>query len=124
MNSKIWFHNRYGEAKLTLDSKQRFIDKHGMHLGYIYDGNKIYNYDGKHCGWIENYVIRDLEGRVAGYCEISNDSPVPFFPFRQFEPFQHFIKFEPSKSTREYARYKPFKSFGWSNTSLIDLFKK
>ena len=110
----IWFFNRYGEAQIILDNQGRFIDRHGYNLGYIQNGNIIYNYQGKHCGWIEGNVIRDLRGLVVGFSQFSNDYPSPIFPIPQIPPI-------PAIPQIPYV--KPIKQFGWSPYSPVNLFK-
>lgn len=118
----LWFYNRYGEAQIILDKSGRFVDKQGNNLGYIKDGNLIYNYNGRHCGWIENFVIRDLYGLTVGFCSYSKDFPTPIFPIPQIPPIPAIPQIPPISAIPQIPNLKPIKSFGWSEISLIHLF--
>lgn len=120
--NNLWFFNRYGEAQIILDMNARFIDRQGNNLGYIKNGNLIYNYTGKHCGWIEGYVIRDLYGQTVGFTFHSNDFPMPIFPIPQIPPYPPVPKIPPMPFLPQLPNLKPIKTFGWSDTSLIHLF--
>lgn len=119
---KIWFFNRYGEAQIILDENGRFVDKQGNNLGYVKNSSLIYNYAGKHCGWIENFVIRDLYGLTVGFCNYSQDAPTPIFPIPQISPIPAIPKIPPIPAIPQIPSLKPIKSFGWSQFSLIHLF--
>jgi hypothetical protein len=118
----IWFFNRYGEAKILLNDGSRFIDRQGYNLGYIRN-NLVYNYQGRHCGWIEGYVVRDLHGFVVGFSKISNDSPSPIFPIPQIPPIPEIPQIPPIPEIPQIPEIKPIKQFGWSELGLISLFK-
>lgn len=122
MNNRIWFYNRFGEPQIYLYELNRFYDVDGNNLGYIVDNQYLYNYNGRHCGWIEGYVIRDLYGFVVGFSQFSNDYPVPIFPIRQLTPFPAIKQITPIKAIRQIPYIKPIKMYGWSNLDLINLF--
>ncbi len=123
MNSIIWFHDRYGVAQITLDNNGRFTDRHGYNLGYVKNGKVLYNYHGKHCGWIEGYVLRDLYGRVVAFCQYSNDFPSPIFPIPQIPPIPAIPQIPPIPAIPQIPYVKPIKQFGWSLLSPVTLFK-
>ncbi len=118
----LWFFNRYGEPQIILNDQEKFLDRHGNHLGYVKNQNLIYNYNGKHCGWIEGYVIRDIYGHTVGFCDYSQDYPSPIFPIKRLPPSQPFPKVAPFPKIPQIPRIKPIKSFGWSPLSLTQLF--
>lgn len=119
----LWFFNRYGEAQINLNGQGRFVDRHGNNLGYIRNGNTIYDYHGRHCGWIEGYVIRDLYGLVVGFSMSSNDFPSPIFPIPQIPPIPAIPQIPPIPAIPQIPNIKPIKQFGWSQYNLINLFK-
>jgi len=121
--NNIWFYNRYGEAQIILDSQGRFVDRRGYNLGYVRNGNLLYNYQGKHCGWIDGYVIRDLHGFVVGFCQFSNDFPSPIFPIPQIPPIPAIPQIPPIPAIPQIPYIKPIKQFGWSSYNLISIFK-
>jgi hypothetical protein len=120
--NNIWFHNRYGVPQIILDSQGKFVDRHGHNLGYIKDNQYIYNYQGKHCGWIENYLIRDLFGNTVGFSKYSADSHTPIFPIPQIPPIPAIPQIPPIPAIPQIPNIKPIKTFGWSSFSLINLF--
>lgn len=120
--SGIWFFDRYGEAQIILDQKGRFLNRHGYNLGYTRNNNLIYNYQGRHCGWIEGYVIRDLFGQTAGFNQYSRDFPAPIFPIPQIPPIPAIPQIPPISAIPQIPNLKPIKTFGWSPQSLIQLF--
>ena len=119
----VWFFDRYGIAQILLDPKGRFVNRHGHNLGYIANNNLIYNYSGKHCGWIENNVIRDVYGQVVAFTFSSNDYPTPIFPIPQIPPIPAIPQIPPIPAIRQIPFIKPIKSFTWSNSLPLDLFK-
>ena len=108
----IWFFDRYGTATLFFTGG-RFVDKYGRNLGYIYQNDKIYNYRGKHCGWIEGGIIRDLNGLTIAFCIGANDYPSPILPIPQIPPIP---------PIPQIPYIKPIKGFGWSPLSPLELF--
>jgi len=119
----IWFFNRYGVAQILINNKGVFIDRHGHNLGYIKNGNIIYNYKGRHCGWIEGYVIRDLQGMVVGFSKLANDFPSPIFPVPQIPPIPNIPQIPPIPNIPQIPFIKPIKQFSWSLNNLVNLFK-
>jgi hypothetical protein len=124
MKNDIWFFDRYGTPTIILTKNLRFLDRYGNNLGYVYDKNKIYNYQGRHCGWIESMLIRDLQGQTVSFCYISNDSPSPIFPIPQIPPIPHIPKIPPIPRIPQISKIKPIKKFGWSNLLPLELFNQ
>ncbi|NCT54950.1 hypothetical protein GW758_03285 [Candidatus Falkowbacteria bacterium] len=120
--NNIWFFNRYGEAQIIFDKNGRFIDRHGRNLGYLKDNQYLYNYNGKQCGWMDGYVIRDLYGSTVGFCQYSNDSPSPIFPIPQIPPIPAIPQIPPIPAIPQIPYIRPIKTFNWSPLSLINLF--
>src|SRR3989344_3231398 len=121
--NNFWFFNRYGEAQIILDNQGKFVDRQGNNLGYIRNGNLLYNYYGKHCGWIEGYVVRDLYGLVVGFSQSSNDFPIPIFPIPQIPPIPAIPQIPPIPAIPQIPYLKPIKKFGWSSLNPVTLFK-
>ncbi len=121
--NNIWFYDRFGVPQIILNNQGRFVDRHGHNLGYIKDGQIIYNYAGKHCGWIENYVIRDLYGQVVAFSNYSNDFPSPIFPIPQLPPLPALPQLPPLPALPQLPYLKPLKTFGWSPVTPVGLFK-
>lgn len=121
--NNTWFYDRFGVPQIILDNQGRFVDRHGHNLGYIKDGQIIYNYAGRHCGWIENYVIRDLYGQVVAFSNYSNDFPSPIFPIPQLPPLPALPQLPPLPALPQLPYLKPLKTFGWSPLTPVGLFK-
>ncbi|MEI6091958.1 MAG: 4-fold beta flower protein [bacterium] len=73
----------------------------GTPISYLDEDNKIYGFNGKHLGWYEDGIIRNLTGEKNSF----NSSSLPGY-----------AKYEPYKS---YKKYKPYKSKSIQNTNLI-----
>ena len=97
---------------LAYDDENTFYLWDGTPVAYLESHNEIYGYNGKHLGWYENGVIRDLTGKIVGY----NKKTLPVFP--EFENFKAFKKFKPFKSFKEFAKMKPTYSNNESNITL------
>lgn len=123
MSQNIWFYNRYGEAKILYLKEGRFVDRQGNVLGYIHESQFLYNFNGQHCGWYENGMIRDLNGYVVAFMDGASDSPTPILPIRQIPPIPAIPKIPPIPAIRQIHKIKPIKKFGWSQTDLVNLFK-
>jgi hypothetical protein len=120
--NQIWFYNRFGYPEILLLKQSRFVDQKGYNLGYI-KNNFLYNYKGRHCGWIEKGVIRDLDGHAVGFMKGASDFPSPIFPVPQIPPIPPIPKIPSIPAIPQIPKIKPIKHFGWSNISLIALFK-
>ncbi|UPT67952.1 MAG: hypothetical protein M0D57_04630 [Sphingobacteriales bacterium JAD_PAG50586_3] len=84
----------------------------GTPVAYLEGDKTIYGYNGKHLGWYEDGIVRNLRGEKAGF----NKAALPVFA--KFEPFKSFKKFKPFKAFKQFAKFKPFYSFGSSNEPL------
>lgn len=123
MGNDTWFYDRYGFPKILLLVREvRFVDKLGNPLGYIIE-DKLYNYNGLHCGWIENGVIRDKQGYVAGFRYNANDSPSPILPIPQIPPIPRIPRIPPIPRIPRVANIKPIKKFNWSPINLENIFE-
>lgn len=115
------FYDRYGAAKLRQLDNGRLVSFGGKSIGFI-SGIHLYNYQGQHVGWLENGIIRDLNGNTVAFGKTPTDSPRPFLPFKQFKPFPAFVEIEPFRPYKQFPSFKSYKSFGWSVISPIGLF--
>jgi len=123
MNNDIWFYDRYGAARILFLRAGRFVDRQGNALGYIHDNQFLYGFSGRHCGWYENGIIRDLNGQVVAFMDGANDFPSPILPIRQIPPIPAISKIPPIPAIRQISRIKPIKKFGWSEVDPVNLFK-
>lgn len=84
----------------------------GTPVAYLDEDSKIYGFNGKHLGWYENGIIRNLTGEKNGF----NRSSLPCYA--RYEPYKSYKKYKPYKSYKEYSKYKPYYKYSSSNESL------
>lgn len=119
---KIRFHDRYWSPELLLLSNNEwFLDKSWKYIWFKYE-NKIYNLRWKHCWWLENWVIRDLQWYSVAFRKWANDGVSPLFPMPWLPPQIWFIRLAPLKPQRMAQKQKPLKRFWWSSLSPLTLF--
>ena len=99
-------------AYLDFDDDNTFYLWNGTPVAYLSSNNTIYGFNGKHLGWYEKGIIRNLLGEKNGF----NKSALGVFP--KYEPYKSYKSYKPYKAYKEYAQYKPFYSFSVSNESL------
>jgi hypothetical protein len=88
----------------------------GKPVAYVKNSNQIYGFNGKHLGWYEGDIVRNLAGEKVGF----NNKSLPVFS--NFEPFKSFKEFKPFKGFTEFAHNKPFYKNTQSGISLSDFF--
>ena len=81
-------------AYLDFDDDNTFYLWNGTPVAYLSSNNTIYGFNGKHLGWYEKGIIRNLLGEKNGF----NKSALGVFP-----------KYEPYKSYKSYKPYKDMK---------------
>jgi len=86
----------------------------GTPVAYISDNNTIYGFNGKHLGWFEEGIVRNLSGEKSGF----NQKTLPVYA--KYEPYKSYKKYKPYKSYKQYAKYKPYYSYVTSNEGLIN----
>lgn len=99
-------------AYIDYDDESTIYLWDGSPVAYISEENQIYGFNGRHIGWFEGGVIRNLIGEINGF----NSQKLPVFA--KFEPFKAFKKFKPFKAFKEFAKFKAFNGLSRSNTSL------
>ena len=73
----------------------------GTPVAYLEPDSTIYGYNGKHLGWFEQGVMRNLNGEWNGFNKAAANV------FVKFEPFKAFKQFLPFKSFKEFKHIKP-----------------
>lgn len=121
-SAEIWFYDRYGVPEILFLLDNRFVDKQGNNLGYA-ENDKIYNYHGRHCGWIENGVIRDVDGYCVAFSDGADDFPTPIFPIPRIPPIPRYPRIPPIPRIPQIPRIPPVKKFAWSSATPVKLFE-
>lgn len=120
--SMVWFYDRFGSPEiLFIENTQLFINKNGKNLGFV-KNNVVYNYKGIHRGWLENGIIRDLNGFCLGFSRGYTDSPSPITPIPQIPPIKPIPQIPTTKPIPQIPRLKPIKKFSWSQIPLSNVF--
>lgn len=86
-----------------------YIDSIDQNTIYLWNGNpvcylehnKIYGFNGRHLGWYEDGIMRDLLGRRIGFTQ--NTCPV----LTKISPLKSLKRLKPIKSIKQIARIKP-----------------
>lgn len=85
----------------------------GTPVAYLDLNNLIYGFNGKHLGWFENGIVRNLSGEKNGYIKATLPR------YASYEPYKSYKQYKPYKSYKSYANYKPYYSYNQSNKPLI-----
>src|SRR3989344_6727061 len=113
MNSTDTIYDRFGRPQLILTNTGRVIDFKGKSLVFLVE-SALYNYSGKHVGWYEGGIVRDLRGQVVGFGDSPHDFPHPILPIRGINPIAAIPQIERIRPIPNIPYIKPIKSFGWS----------
>lgn len=84
----------------------------GKPVAYIDSEKQIYGFNGKHLGWYEDGIIRNLKGEKNGY---NRDS---LRVYAKYEPYKSYKRYKPYKSYKQYAKYKQYYKSSNSDESL------
>jgi hypothetical protein len=117
----FWFYDKHGAPTMRLQESNRIVDHQGRNLGYVSE-NKIYNVHGKHRGWLERGMIRDLNGLCVAFARGTSDSPRPLLPSPQANPVPTRTQPPYPSSGPEIPKRKPTKGFNWSTLPPKSLF--
>ena len=107
MTNFIWLFDRYGTPVLQLYNDGRFVDRHGRFVGVLSENNTVFNYNGKHKGWYEKGVLRDLKGFTTAFAKGASDSPSPIFPIPQIPPVPAIPAIPPVPAIHQIPNLKP-----------------
>ena len=88
-------------AYLAYDDENTFYLWNGTPAAYLETDNLIYGFNGKHLGWYEEGIIRDLKGRKVGFNEKTLTA------YAKYEPYKSYKKYKPYKSYQKYSKTKP-----------------
>lgn len=99
-------------AYLAYDDENTFYLWNGKPAAYLHTDNLIYGFNGKHLGWYEGGIIRDLNGYKVGF----NEKTLPVYA--AYEPYKSYKSYKPYKSYQQYSKYKPYYKSGKSDITL------
>lgn len=86
----------------------------GTPVAYLSDNLTIYGFNGKHLGWYEEGIIRNLRGEKNGF----NKNTLNVYA--KYETYKSYKKYKPYKSYKQYSKYKPYYKISKSSISLED----
>lgn len=111
---------RNGEpvAYIAYDDENTIYTFSGRPCAYVDEGDKIYGFNGRHLGWLEDGIVWNHSGRRVGF--IKTSCPV----FTSFEPFKGFKQFKPFKGFKSLAPLKPLKSMSNSDEGLLSFLEQ
>lgn len=104
-----------------------YVDSLDQNTVYLWNGNpvcyldgnsKLYGFNGRHLGWFENGILRDLQGYKVGF--IQNTCPV----LTKLEPLKSLKQLKPLKSIKQISRIKPIYKFSISEEYLLPYLNK
>jgi hypothetical protein len=99
-------------AYINYDDENTIYLWNGTPVAYLCSDKTIYGFNGKHLGWFEDGIIRNLKGEKNGY----NKQALPVYA--KYEPYKSYKKYKPYKSYKQYTKYKPYYKYSNSNESL------
>jgi hypothetical protein len=117
----FWFYDKHGAPTIRLLENDRLVDHQGRNLGFISE-NKIFNVHGKHRGWLEHGMIRDLNGLCVAFSRGASDSPRPLLPILQINTLLTRTQPPSPSSGQERPKRKPAKGYNWSALTPKSLF--
>ncbi len=107
-------------AYITLDDEATIYLWEGEPVAYLKrtsDDLHIYNFDGRHLGWLVRGVVMDHDGNGVGFVQGALSTAT------EFEPFKGFKQFKPFKGFEEFPPFRPLPSGYWSRVPLAMFLK-
>lgn len=84
------------------------------------ESESVWNYDGKHLGFMHKGWIIDHSGDYLLFTEKSTGGPLK--PFRSLSPLKGLKSLKPLKGLKEFAPMRPLTSLSWSDLSVDEFF--
>ena len=117
---KIIF-DQYGNPTLILHKNGRLVSFNGQSIGFL-DGDSVYDYNGRHRGWLKEGVLRDHDGSCVGFTREARKSFVPIFPITKIVPIASIVAIEPIRPIKSIKPIRPIKKLSWSIFNPLSLF--
>ena len=105
------FFDRNGNATCYCADGEHLYLWDGAPVGYFQEG-RVYGFNGKLLGWIENGWLYDRQNKPALFSEDAQGGPTK--PTRKVKPVKSVRRVRPVKSVRQSAPTKPTRSSTWS----------
>jgi len=119
MNAVIFDKN--GNPILILHKNGRLVNFGGNSVGF-WDGDSVFDYNGRHRGWLEKGIMRDHDGFCVGFFNGANDTS-PILPIPKIPPIPAIAEIEPIRPIQDIKPIKPIKQMDWSVFDIVSLFK-
>lgn len=116
-------YDRSGQSRLMVFQSGRLVDFSGKSIGFL-DSISGYNYEGHHCGWYEDGILRDRSGDCVGFGELVTDKLHPLLPSKITRPLCGLVEVEPIRPEIQIIAPKPLKTINWSTSTLVSLFRE
>lgn len=107
----ITFYDRSGRPVAYSEDKVHIFLFSGHAVGFIHD-KSLYDYSGKHLGWLNNGWVREHSGRCVLFTEKSRGGPEK--PIKSIKPRKNVKQVKPPKGVRQERRSRPTASKSWS----------
>ncbi len=114
-------YDRSGQPRLMVLTDGRLVDFNGRSIGFL-DSRDAYNYEGHHCGWYEDGILRDHGGDCVGYGELVADTIHPLLPLKKVRSIPSLVDVEPLRPEIKIGPPNPIKTINWSTSTPISLF--
>ena len=115
----IIFYDKNGDPFCYTEDDSHIYDFDGNPIAYI-ESESVWNYDGRHLGFMHNGWIIDHSGNYLLFTEQSIGGPQK--PFRSLSPLKGLKSLKPLKGLKEFAPLRPQTSQSWSDLLADEFF--
>lgn len=99
-------------AYISYDDENTIYLWDGRPVAYQEPDKTVYGFDGKHLGWYEDGLIRNINGEIVGFNRLAADVYIGY------EPYKSYKHYRPYRRYKEYPHYKPYYKYSKSKESL------
>jgi hypothetical protein len=117
---ELTFYDRSGKAAAYCEDGTHIFLFSGHAAGFIHE-DSIYDYSGKHLGWIIDGWVREHTGRCVYYTDDASDGPLK--PLTQGKPAKVVKQIPPSKGATKPRIVRPDFPKAWSALTGQQFFK-
>ena len=112
MEETLYDQNGNPIAYIAFNEENTIYLWNGIPVAYLCSDKTIYGFNGKHLGWYEDGIVRNLEGYKTGYNKAAS------LKYVKYESYKSYKHYKPYKSYKQYSKYKPYYKNSDSNESL------
>ena len=116
----VTFYDANGRSIAYMEDDEHIYLFTGEPVAYIHGGS-IYDFNGRHKGWLSDGWIRDSNGYAALFTDNAFGGPMK--PMRQMRPMKSMRQMRQMKVLRTMAPMRPMDVLGWSPRSGEEFFK-